>query len=76
MAKILIVYYSIYGHVETMAHAVAAGAAEVAAEVVVKRVPDLVPENTLRKAGAKLDQAAPLADPNDGRWMSSLEITG
>jgi len=65
MAKILIVYYSMYGHVETMAHAVAAGAAEVAAEVVVKRVPDLVPENTLRKAGAKLDQAAPLADPNE-----------
>lgn len=65
MAKILIVYYSMYGHVETMAHAVAAGAAEVAAEVVVKRVPDLVPENALRKAGAKLDQAAPLADPNE-----------
>ena len=65
MAKILIVYYSMYGHVETMAHAVAAGAAAVAAEVVVKRVPDLVPENTLRKAGAKLDQAAPLADPNE-----------
>lgn len=48
-----------------MAHAVAAGPAEVAAEVVVKRVPDLVPENTLRKAGAKLDQAAPLADSNE-----------
>lgn len=65
MAKILIVYYSMYGHVETMANAVAAGAAEVAAEVVVTRVPDLVPENTLRKAGAKLNQAAPLADPNE-----------
>jgi NAD(P)H dehydrogenase (quinone) len=62
MAKVLVLYYSMYGHVETMAKAVAEGARGVAGtEVSVKRVPDLVPEDVARKAGAKLDQAAPIA---------------
>jgi NAD(P)H dehydrogenase (quinone) len=62
MAKILVLYYSMYGHVETLANAVADGARGVAgSEVTVKRVPDLVPEEVARKAGAKLDQAAPIA---------------
>lgn len=62
MAKILVLYYSMYGHVETMANAVADGARGVAGtEVTIKRVPDLVPEDAARKAGAKLDQAAPVA---------------
>lgn len=62
MAKVLVLYYSMYGHVETMANAIAAGAREVAGtEVDVKRVPELVPEEVARKAGAKLDQSAPLA---------------
>ncbi|NWG75238.1 MAG: NAD(P)H:quinone oxidoreductase [Rubrivivax sp.] len=62
MTKVLILYYSMYGHVETLATAVAEGAKKVeGVEVVVKRVPELMPEETARKAGAKLDQAAPVA---------------
>lgn len=62
MAKVLVLYYSMYGHVETLAEAVAEGVRSIdGAEVVVKRVPDLVPEDVAREAGAKLDQAAPIA---------------
>lgn len=62
MTKILVLYYSMYGHLETMANAVAEGARGVAgAEVTVKRVPELVPADVLAKSGAKTDQAAPLA---------------
>ena len=62
MAKVLVLYYSMYGHIETMAKAVAEGARSVeGAEVTIKRVPDLMPEEVARKAGAKLDQAAPIA---------------
>ena len=62
MAKVLILYYSMYGHVETLAEAVAEGVRSIdGAEAVVKRVPDLVPEDVAREAGAKLDQAAPIA---------------
>ena len=64
--KVLILYYSAYGHIEAMAQAVAAGAREVAdSEVTVKRVPELVPEEVARKAGIKLEQAAPIAAPNE-----------
>ncbi|MDE2365913.1 MAG: NAD(P)H:quinone oxidoreductase [Betaproteobacteria bacterium] len=62
MSKILVLYYSMYGHVEIMAGAVAEGARSVeGTDVVIKRVADLVPEEVARKAGAKLDQAAPIA---------------
>ena len=62
MPKILVLYFSMYGHIETMAQAVAEGARNVkGAEVTIKRVPDLMPEDVARKAGAKLDQAAPIA---------------
>ena len=62
MTKVLVLYYSMYGHIETMANAVAEGARSVAGtEVAVKRVPDLVPEEVARQAGAKLDQPAPIA---------------
>ena len=62
MTKILVLYYSMYGHVETMAGAVAEGARGVeGTEVTIKRVADLVPEEVARKAGAKLDQKAPIA---------------
>ena len=62
MAKVLVLYYSMYGHVETMAKAVADGALGVAGtEVVIKRVPELMPEDAARKAGVKLDQPAPIA---------------
>jgi len=62
MTKVLVLYYSMYGHIETMAKAVAEGASSVEGiEVTIKRVPDLIPEDVERKAGAKLDQAAPIA---------------
>lgn len=65
MTKILVLYYSMYGHVETLATAVAEGAGTDDTEVVVKRVPELVPEEVARAAGAKLDQAAPIATVNE-----------
>ena len=61
MAKVLVLYYSSYGHIETMAYAVAEGARETGADVVVKRVPELVPEEVARNSGYKLDQPAPIA---------------
>jgi NAD(P)H dehydrogenase (quinone) len=61
MARVLVLYYSSYGHIEQMAGAVADGVREAGAEVVVKRVPELVPEEIARKSGFKLDQAAPIA---------------
>jgi NAD(P)H dehydrogenase (quinone) len=66
MAKILVLYYSSWGHVETLAHAAAEGAGEVAgSEVVLKRVPEIVPDDVAASAGYKLDQAAPLAAPGE-----------
>jgi NAD(P)H dehydrogenase (quinone) len=65
MAKVLVLYYSTYGHIERMAQAVAEGAPETGAEVTVKRVPELVPEEVARKSGFKLDQAAPVATVNE-----------
>lgn len=62
MAKILVLYYSMYGHVETMANAVAEGVHSVEGVTVdIRRVPELMPEEVAKKAGAKLDQAAPVA---------------
>lgn len=61
MTKVLILYYSSYGHIETMANAVAEGVREAGAEAVVKRVPELVPEEVARKSHYKMDQAAPVA---------------
>lgn len=66
MAKLLVLYYSTYGHIETMAGAIAEGAAKVpGVEVTVKRVPELMSPEAAAKAGAKLDQAAPVADPKE-----------
>jgi NAD(P)H dehydrogenase (quinone) len=62
MARVLVLYYSMYGHVETLAKAVAEGARRVeGVEVTIKRVPELMPDDVARKAGAKLDQAAAVA---------------
>jgi NAD(P)H dehydrogenase (quinone) len=61
MTKVLVLYYSTYGHIETMAHAVAEGVREAGAEAVVKRVPETVPLDIAQKAHFKLDQQAPLA---------------
>jgi NAD(P)H dehydrogenase (quinone) len=61
MTKVLVLYYSSYGHIEQMAYAAAEGAREAGAEAAVKRVPELVPEDVARKSGYKLDQPAPIA---------------
>ena len=65
MAKALVLYYSAYGHIETMAHAVAEGARSAGAQVDIKRVPELVPEEIARKSYYKVDQAAPVASVED-----------
>ena len=61
MAKVLVLYYSTYGHIETMANAVAEGARAAGATVDVKRVPETVPDDIATKAHFKLQQAAPIA---------------
>jgi NAD(P)H dehydrogenase (quinone) len=62
MAKVLVLYYSMYGHIERMAEAEAEGARSVpGVEVVVKRVPEIIPEDRARAMGVKLDQPAPIA---------------
>ena len=61
MTKILVLYYSSYGHMEQMAYAAAEGVREAGAEAVVKRVPELVPDEVARQSHFKLDQAAPVA---------------
>jgi NAD(P)H dehydrogenase (quinone) len=65
MANVLVLYYSSYGHMEKMAHAAAEGARSAGAEVDVKRVPELVPEEVARKSGMKWDQPAPIAKVDD-----------
>ncbi|MTI64482.1 NAD(P)H:quinone oxidoreductase [Methylophaga sp.] len=66
MTRVLVVYYSMYGHVETMAKAVAAGAGKVdGTEVTLKRVPELMSQEQAENAGAKLDQDAPVATPDE-----------
>ena len=66
MTNALILYYSSYGHIEAMSYAQAEGARRVPhAKVVVKRVPELVPEELARSSGFKLDQKAPLATPDE-----------
>ncbi|MFA9462494.1 NAD(P)H:quinone oxidoreductase [Thiohalorhabdus methylotrophus] len=64
MSRILVLYYSMYGHVETLARTIAEGAGQVpGADVHTKRVPETMPEEAARQAGAKLEQSAPVADP-------------
>ena len=62
MAKVLVLYYSMYGHIERMAEAEAEGVRSVpGVDVVVKRVPEIIPEDRARAMGVKLDQSAPIA---------------
>jgi NAD(P)H dehydrogenase (quinone) len=65
MTRVLVLYYSSYGHIETMAEAVAEGVREAGAEVTIKRVPELVPEDVAKQSGFKLDQKAPIATVNE-----------
>ncbi|KTD07738.1 NAD(P)H:quinone oxidoreductase [Legionella jamestowniensis] len=66
MAKILVLYYSSYGHVEAMAEEVAKGVKEIdGVSVVIKRVPEIMPEEVAKKAGVKLNQKAEIAKPQE-----------
>jgi len=66
MAKVLVLYHSMYGHIETLADTVAEGARSVeGADVVIKRVPETMPEQAFLNAGGKADQEAPVADPQE-----------
>jgi len=65
MTKVLVLYYSAYGHIEQMANAAAEGAKSAGAEVDVKRVPELVPDDVAKQSGFKLDQKAPIAKVDD-----------
>jgi NAD(P)H dehydrogenase (quinone) len=66
MAKVLVLYYSMYGHIETMSEAVAEGARSVpGTEVTVMRVPETIPADQAAAHGVKLDQKAPVAKPDD-----------
>ena len=65
MAKVLVLYYSSYGHIETMAKAVAEGAREAGAQVDIKRVPETAPLEVAKAAHFKLDQEAPIATISD-----------
>mgnify|MGYP006179060661 CR=1 FL=1 len=74
MSKVLVLYYSSYGHIEAMANAVAEGAAGVAGtEVTIKRVPELVPDDVAQASGIKLDQAAPIATPDE--LANAIDLT-
>jgi len=62
MARVLVLYYSSYGHIETMAQAITEGCAAISGtDVRLKRVPELVPDAVARQAGMKLEQSAPIA---------------
>lgn len=65
MAKVLVLYYSTYGHIEQMANALAEGARAAGATVDVKRVPETVPDDVARNGHFKLDQPAPIATVNE-----------
>jgi NAD(P)H dehydrogenase (quinone) len=65
MAKVLVLYYSSYGHIEQMAQAIAEGARGEGAQVDIKRVPETVPAEVAKNAHFKLDQAAPVATVAD-----------
>ena len=69
MAKVLVLYYSAYGHIEKMAEAVAEGARLAGAHVDIKRVPELVPDDVANAAYYKLDQKAPM------RSSETLQLT-
>ena len=74
MAKVLVLYYSTYGHIETMANAVAEGARGAGATVDLKRVPETVPEDIARNGHFKLDQAAPIAKVDELEHYDAIII--
>jgi len=76
MSKVLVLYYSTYGHIESLANAVAAGARETDARVDVKRVPETVPAEVAKAAHFKLDQDAPVAKIDELANYDAIIIGG
>src|SRR5450432_774322 len=74
MTKVLVLYYSAYGHIETMANAVAEGAREAGVTVDIKRVPELVPPDVAKASHYKLDQAAPVAKIEDPAISTPISV--
>jgi NAD(P)H dehydrogenase (quinone) len=74
MSKVLVLYYSSYGHIEAMATAIAEGAREAGASADIKRVPELVPDDVARKARFKVNQAAPVAKIDDPAAYDAIII--
>jgi NAD(P)H dehydrogenase (quinone) len=74
MSKVLVLYYSTYGHVETLAEAVAEGARAAGATVDIKRVPETVPEEVARNGHFKLAQSAPVAQVSDLEQYDAIII--
>lgn len=74
MTKVLVLYYSSYGHIEALAEAIAEGARSAGASVDVKRVPEIVPEEIARASHFKLDQAAPVASIDDLEHYDAIVI--
>jgi NAD(P)H dehydrogenase (quinone) len=74
MAKVLVLYYSTYGHIETMAGAVAEGARAAGAQVDIKRVPETAPEAVAKAGHFKLDQAAPIAQIGDLEHYDAIVV--
>ena len=74
MAKVLVLYYSTYGHIETMANAMAEGARGAGATVDVKRVPETVPEDIAKNGHFKLGQAAPIAKVDELEHYDAIII--
>jgi NAD(P)H dehydrogenase (quinone) len=74
MSKILVLYYSTYGHIETMAEAIADGARSAGARVDIKRVPETVPLEVARNNHFKLDQKAPVATVADLEHYDAIII--
>lgn len=74
MAKVLVLYYSTYGHIEMMAAAVAEGAGSAGAQVDIRRVPETVPDQVARKAGFKLDQPAAVATVDELEGYDAIII--
>ena len=74
MAKVLVLYYSTYGHIETMAGAIAEGARAAGAQVDIKRVPETVPAEIAKASHFKLDQAAPVATIADLEHYDAIVV--
>ncbi len=74
MTKVLVLYYSSYGHIEAMAQAVAEGARSAGADVDIRRVPETVRSETARAAHFKLDQEAPVATVEDLRGYDAIVV--